>query len=207
VRSFGSLRDNGRLICDWLAGCSETRIVLVSLSKGGADVKIALTQPGASEAFRNVVAWVNLSGIVNGTPLAAWLLARPLRSLLIKLLFWYRGHSFAVVRELDRDMGKTLRVPEHVKVIHVVGFPLRRHLSNGLMRRGHRRLAPLGPNDGGMLLADAVTLPGIVFPVWGADHYLRPAGRCPRGLFARILRYICEEIEPLESSVAEKEIR
>jgi hypothetical protein len=30
-------------------------------------------------------------------------------------------------------------------------------------------------------------LPGVVCPIWGADHYLRLAGRDVHGLFVRIL--------------------
>jgi hypothetical protein len=194
TRSFGALRENGRIICDWLGRCPEQRIVLVSLSKGGADVKSALEEPDAGPAFRKVIAWVSLSGIVKGTPLVGWLLSRRLRTWMVRLLFWYRGYHFAVVRELGRDpagpLGGTVRVPGHLRVIHVAGFPLQCHLSKRLMRRGFRRLAPWGPNDGGVLLADVCALPGVIYPVWGADHYLRPAGSDLRQLFARLLRLI-----------------
>jgi hypothetical protein len=52
---------------------------------------------------------------------------------------------------------------------------LQRHLTSKLMRRCHEFLAPLGPNDGAILLADSCALPGLVYPVWGADHNLRPS--------------------------------
>jgi hypothetical protein len=195
--SLGPPADNARRICDWLIRRGDETAILVSLSKGGADVKLALARPEAERAFRNVPVWVNLSGIVHGTPLADWLLARPLRSLLVRLLLWYRGLSFAVIRELRHGQSDgldgPLRLPGRLRAIHVVGFPLRRHLTSRLARRGFRRLSPLGPNDAGALLADACRLPGVVYPVWGADHYLRPAGRDMRGLFARVLRYVCQE--------------
>jgi hypothetical protein len=198
VRGFGSLKDNSRLILDWLDKRADEPVVLVSLSKGGADVKIALAQEDASSAFRNVVAWIDLSGILNGTPLADWLLSRKLRSLFLRPFFWFRGHSFEVIRDLSRRVGSPLSgraiLPKRLKSIHVVGFPLRRHLSNALMRRGHCRLAPFGPNDGAIVLADVCTFPGAVYPVWGADHYLQSRDADLRELFARILRYIGEEV-------------
>ena len=57
-------------------------------------------------------------------------------------------------------------------VINVVGFPLTFHL-NGTTRARHKQLAACGPNDGSTLLRDAIVEPGLVYPVWGADHYFR----------------------------------
>ena len=34
-------------------------------------------------------------------------------------------------------------------------------------------MAPLGPNDGTALLREQMVLPGLVYPVWGADHFMR----------------------------------
>lgn len=47
--------------------------MLVSLSKGAADLKVALGLPGAAECFRRVSAWISLSGLPQGTPLVGWL--------------------------------------------------------------------------------------------------------------------------------------
>ncbi|HEY2953170.1 MAG TPA: hypothetical protein VGK40_11330, partial [Verrucomicrobiae bacterium] len=45
--SFGSVANNARLVREWLKEHSGQRIVLVSLSKGGADLKLALSAPDA----------------------------------------------------------------------------------------------------------------------------------------------------------------
>jgi hypothetical protein len=195
LASFGLLTENARRICDWLSGRPGENLILVSLSKGGADVKMALAEPDGARAFRNVVVWVNLCGLVNGTPLVTWLFAHRLRTLWYRLLFWSRGYNFEVIRELGRDCGgpldSDLQLPRHVKVINVVGFPLARHMSNSLARRCYRRLRAAGPNDGaGILLADVCRLPGLVYPVWGADHYLRPAWGDVRNVAARLLHYL-----------------
>ena len=197
IKSFGSLAENAQTICDWLSCCTDDRIIVVSLSKGGADVKLALARPEADLAFRRVKSWVSLSGIIYGTPLADWFLGRPLSRVLLRLLCWYRGYRFDYLQDLGRRPGgpldSDLRLPDHLKVVHVIGFPLIRHLSSPLARRTHRRLAPLGPNDGGgILLADVLRLPGLVYPVWGADHYLQPDGDM-RPLIARILDFVSDE--------------
>lgn len=194
VPSFAPMADNARVLSDALARSPERPVILVSLSKGAADVRAALAK---SEAFRNVRTWVNLSGLANGTPLVDWLRARPLRRLGVRTLLRLRGQRFATVEELrcgsDAPLGRPLALPSGLRTIHVAGFPLHRHLSDDWARRGHARLAPLGPNDGGgALLADFARLPGDLYPVWGADHYLRP----PWDVGPLLLRILLEAARP-----------
>jgi hypothetical protein len=179
LESFGSLKRNAALIAQWLKEKKDERIVLITLSKGSADLKAALAFPDAPELFRPVQTWISLSGLSQGTPLAAWLRKQWLRQLGIRILLRFRGQRYAVVEELrhgpDAPLAKWPPLPPRLQIIHVAGFPMRKHLAHPWAPRGYERVAPLGPNDGGgFLLSDAATLPGTVFPVWGADHYLQP---------------------------------
>jgi hypothetical protein len=174
VPSLASMEKNAVTLVEHLARHAGEPKILVSLSKGGADVLCALP---FFDRFDDVKAWLDLSGMVHGTPLVAWLRARPLRCWGIRLLLRLRGQRFAVIEELSHTgaLDRPMTAPANVRVIHVRGFPLRRHLRHKWAARGYERLAPLGPNDGGgILLADALRLPGEVYPVWGADHYLQP---------------------------------
>jgi hypothetical protein len=180
VASFGSLAHNAAIVADWLSQRREQRVALISLSKGSADLKIALGLPNATELFRNVESWVSVSGLPQGTPLVAWLRRQPLRRLGVRLRLRLRGQRYSVVEELrpetDGPLAAWPSLPPHLRVLHVVSFPLRRHLAHPWAARAYERVAPLGPNDGGgFLLADAANLRGTVFPVWSADHYLQPA--------------------------------
>ncbi|MBY0521967.1 MAG: hypothetical protein K2R98_01125 [Gemmataceae bacterium] len=207
--SFPSLRENARRLCDWLRRRPDERMILVSLSKGSAEVRLALDEPDAALLFRNVAAWVNISGLVYGTPLVRWLFERRPRAMLIRLLFWLRGYSYAGLQELDRGpaglLDGELRIPEHVTVVHLLGFPLATHMSRPLAQRGYRRIAPLGPNDGGSnLLADMTKLPGLIYPVWGADHYMQPAWDVSI-LIRRLFRFLGEEPARRPALVGSKE--
>jgi hypothetical protein len=178
--SFGTFEENARAIGAWLAAHRGQHFALLSLSKGSADLKYALAQPGAMTAFANVTTWVSLSGMVQGTPLVAWLRQRWLRWWSVRLLLWWRGHSGRALKELNHGPGTVLAgwpvLPPHLRVVHVYGFPLEQHLTHPWASKGYARVAPLGPNDGGgILLSDLAALPGIVCPIWGADHYLEPA--------------------------------
>ena len=179
IGSLGTLADNARAIREWLATHSGKRIALLSLSKGSADVKHALAAPDSAKAFADVCAWVSLSGLVQGTPLISWLRRRPLRWWSVRAILWWHGLSIRALRELDHGPATALHcwpaIPDTMRVVHVYGFPLAQHLAHRWSPRGYKRLAPLGPNDGGgVLLADLASLPGIVCPIWGADHYLTP---------------------------------
>jgi hypothetical protein len=179
TRSFGGLEENAAIILDWLERHRGARIALASLSKGGADIKRALAPPRAASAFASVAAWISFSGIVQGTSLVAWLRARPLRSAALGLLLRFQGNRAAVIDELHRAPDSPLAIwpslPPELRLVHVNGCPLRKHLRHRWAPRGYERLAPLGPNDGGgILLGDLAKLPGAVYPIWGTDHYLEP---------------------------------
>lgn len=197
LRSFGTPSENARLLSAWLADQPEQPLVLVSLSKGGAEVKLALQEANAAQTFRHVVAWINISGLVRGTAIVNWLLRSRWRTALVRLLFWWRGRPYEALRQLEYDTGGPLDaelcLPAGMLVIHLFGFPLANSLSRPLAQRGHRRLTPLGPNDGGAnVLADLIGLPGLIYPVWGADHYLRPNWDV-NALISRLLCFVGEE--------------
>jgi hypothetical protein len=201
LSTTGTLRENARILCDWLAAQPDRPVILVSLSKGGPDIKAALAEPDAERAFRNVAAWISLCGILDGTPMADWLLSRSPGPMLIRLYHRLRGQSTDFLRELRYRSGgpldSPLRLPPHIRLISVAGFPRREHLTRRVSRRCHARLAPFGPNDGGLILADVCALPGLIYPIWGADHYLHPKPdvRDVRVLVRAILRYLDETLD------------
>jgi hypothetical protein len=192
VSSTGSIAENARLLAAWLSESGGERLILVSVSKGGSDVKAALAQPDAARVFGRVAGWLNLCGILDGTPMADWLLSPSWLARANRFVYRVRGHSLDFLADLRRFPGCALdfplTLPEHMRAVHVIGLPLRRHLHNGLARRCHARLEAFGPNDGSILLSDVSRWPGQVCPVWGADHYLRPREDV-RPLLAALLCY------------------
>jgi hypothetical protein len=178
VASTGSLAENAAHLAEWLAAQPPAPLVLISVSKGGSDVKAALARADAGEAFRQVIGWVNLCGILDGTPMADWLLSPHWLARANRFVYRIRGRSLDFLDDMRRHPGCALELPlalpAHIRAVHVVGFPLRSHLRNGLVRRCHARLESCGPNDGAIVLSDVLAWPGQLCPVWSADHYLRP---------------------------------
>lgn len=179
VHSFGRVEENARIILEWLQRQTAANLAIISLSKGGAECRTALQMSGCT-GWESVKAWVSLSGLAQGTPLVAWLRGRRLRMVGVRFLLWCRGQSFRAAEDIRHDDGDLStawpELPPHLRLVHVIAFPLAHHLRHPWAPKAYRRLSPLGPSDGGgFLLADAARLPGILCPVWGVDHYLDPA--------------------------------
>ena len=191
--SIGTLEENSTLLLEWLARHRGEQIILVSLCKSGADLKFALRRADARTLFCDVFAWVNICGTVNGSALVQTMMGSKLQKLVAWLCFKGNRHHLDALRELlptpGGPLASRLKLPDTMRLISLVGFPLKQHLTNAFMRKCHQTLSRLGPNDGGVLLHDVCGLPGLIYPIWGADHYLRPEQRARR-IIAAVLDYL-----------------
>ncbi|MBX2796418.1 MAG: hypothetical protein KTR31_02075 [Myxococcales bacterium] len=170
--STASISANSTVLQQALAQHPPRSVILTTASKAAAELKVALREPGPHRDALG--AWVNLGGLLQGTPLLDWGRRHRTTWWLVRLMMMLRQIDTGFIDGLSWRaplLEGSCDVPEGVPVVTVVGFPLRSHLSGTIATR-HGHLAPLGPNDGYGLLLDAMA-PGHVYPVWGASHYLR----------------------------------
>jgi hypothetical protein len=153
------------------------------MAAGGAADRAQLAQRVAAApaartvnqpAARSVVAWVNLGGLLRGTPLADFALTWPARWL-VRLLVLPDGsfegiESLATERSARRRSG--LRLPAHVLPINVVAIPLSGQVS-APAKSGYSGLRVQGPNDGLTFVTGAISADGVTIPELGADHHFR----------------------------------
>ncbi len=180
------------LIGEWLQSHvpPQKAIVLVSLSKGSAEIMHALAQPDLRPAFQRVVAWLSVCGLPFGTPSMEMLIQNRFRRAVLGTYCYLKGWRLGTLRALlSHRPSNRARPPDHMTLIQVVPFPLHQHLRNRQSRRLHRQLARIGPNDGYALLEELAQLPGYLYPVWGADHCLRGMDRMSARL-ARLLALV-----------------
>ncbi len=171
--STGPVAANALIVREALAAEPERSVVLVTLSKGSAETRVALAEPGPWQD--RLHAWVQVGGVPRGTWLIDRIQQRWWRRLALALLIRLRGLDSRLLEGFSRDapgIAGPAQAPPGVLAISLIGFVLSSHVSGRIAAR-HAELGSLGPNDGFTLILDSVLEPGFVYPVWGADHYFR----------------------------------
>jgi hypothetical protein len=155
VAAIGALARSGR------------RLILVSASKSGPEVALALTRLG-SAATRHVVAWINTVGALQGTPLTD-------EQLLPEVEDFVGAVDVAgmqsLMTERSRRRFQSFHLPDHIIVVNYFGIPLSGSVS-AWARPGFTPLSRHGPNDGILLLSDMIFPGGITVAELGLDHFL-----------------------------------
>jgi hypothetical protein len=147
---------------------SGRRLIVISASKSGAEVALALTRLGPAET-RHVAAWINTVGVLQGTPLVDEPLFQELEFLVGKLDVAGK-ESLTTAR--GRQRFDSFRVPEHVLVLNHLGIPVTGSISFW-GRRGFFSLRKHGPNDGVSLLSDMIFPGGVTLADLDNDHFMR----------------------------------
>jgi hypothetical protein len=165
----GPIESNAEIVIAAIRARAQSgrRLIIISASKSGPEVALALTQLGPAET-RHVAAWINTVGALQGTPL--------IDDNVIPELEFFVGkvnpagvESMSVAR--SRQRFESFRIPEHVLVVNFFGIPLSGSVSFRA-RRGFFPMQKYGPNDGMVLLADMIFPGGITVAEVGSDHFL-----------------------------------
>ena len=146
---------------------SGRRLIIVSASKSGPEVALALTQLGPAETH-HVAAWINTVGALQGSPVADENLAPELEFIVGKVD--PEGRE-SIKTERSRQRFDSFRIPEQVLVVNYFGIPVSGSISF-LARRGFFPLRKYGPNDGLVLLPDMIIPRGVTLAELGSDHFL-----------------------------------
>lgn len=177
VKSTGSVDENARIIRSFLRDHSSEPLALISLSKGGSDIKVALRQ--SSEDFQNVRLWYSISGTLSGVELVNWVQRRWWARAMNTLFFRLSRRDWKFFSDMARgpegSLDFSLECPSHLTIVHVAAFPLRRHTQTRMARAWYRRFEILGPTDSMIMLRELLHVPGHVLPIWGVDHYWKQA--------------------------------
>jgi hypothetical protein len=143
-------------------------MIILSASKSGPEVALALTKLGPAET-RHVAAWINAVGALRGTPLADDRLFPELEYIVGKLD--PQGMD-SMTTARSRRRFDSFRVPKHILVINFLGIPVSGSVSFWI-RRSYSPMRKYGPNDGNVLLPDAIFPGGITLFELGSDHFMR----------------------------------
>jgi hypothetical protein len=166
----GAVEANADLVADAIRARAQSgrRLLILSASKSGPEVALALTKLAPPEA-RHVAAWINAVGSLQGTPLADEL-SFPDIKLITGRIDPAGRESLTTTR--SRQRFESFRIPENVLVVNYFGIPVIGSISF-MLRRGFFPLQKYGPNDGVLLLPDMIFPGGVTLPELDKDHLMR----------------------------------
>ncbi|NJN33734.1 MAG: hypothetical protein HC817_05240, partial [Saprospiraceae bacterium] len=177
IGEWDLVENNANLIAQrlkYLASVNE-KILLVSASKGGLETAIALGTILTPEDIKSVKSWINVGGILRGSPIADNYLKFP-KCWLAEVALWTKGKKINLVKNIsynDRQRAfDSITFPEHINIINFVGLPLSTRIDKKIKSR-YCSMIKLGPNDGLSPIADLTVENGITISELGLDHYFR----------------------------------
>jgi hypothetical protein len=147
---------------------SGRRLIIISASKSGPEVALALTRLGPA-GTRHVAAWINAMGALQGTPLVDDRLFPDLEILMGKVDV---AGTESMTTARGRQRFNSFRVPDHVLVVNYFGVPVVGSVSFWA-RTSFFPLRKYGPNDGTVLLPDMIFPGGVTLTELGSDHFMR----------------------------------
>ena len=182
----GTVESNAEVIAESMRRLRREgrEVLIVSGSKSGAEVAIALGDILAPEEATHVLAWLSIGGVHQGSPFADWAL-NPTVCWFSQLNLGVQGFDLEGALSLQTSRRRPhfarLRFPEHLLLVSYVPVPL----SGGISDRGafgYSRMRDLGPNDGLTMLVDQLLPGGLAIVEPGVDHYFDHPDRELRSL-------------------------
>jgi hypothetical protein len=166
----GAVETNADLVAAAIRSRAQSgrRLIILSASKSGPEVALALTKLKPAET-RHVAAWINAMGSLQGTPLVDDRLFPDLEIFMGKVDV-AGTESMATAR--SRRRFDSFRIPEHVLVVNYFGVPVIGSVSF-VARKSFFPLRKYGPNDGTVLLSDMIFPGGVTLTELGSDHFMR----------------------------------
>jgi hypothetical protein len=169
----GTIEENAAIIGANIRTLGDTNVILVSTSKAGPEVALALGKILGSDETARVKAWINVGGLIRGTPLADYATTWP-QSWIVRLMFLYSRTGFQGIPGLTTAASQArmegIRIPARITIIEYIAVPLSGDIY-GSVRSRYVRLRKGGPNDGLTLLADELLPNGIAVIEPGIDHF------------------------------------
>ncbi|HVH92291.1 MAG TPA: hypothetical protein VM783_12995, partial [Candidatus Acidoferrum sp.] len=166
----GAVEANADLVADAIRARMQSgrRLIVISASKSSPEVALALTRLETTET-RHIAAWINVAGVLQGTPLAD-------EHLFQELEFLVGEVDVAGEESLTTQRGRrrfdSFHIPKHVLVVNYLGIPVTGTISF-CGRRTFNSLRKHGPNDGVSLLSDMIIPGGVTLADLENDHFMR----------------------------------
>lgn len=171
----GSVSENTDALVAEIARHSRSgkKILLAGASSAGPAIHLALGERLGAKERSTIKAWLNLGGILQGSPLIDYLQATPQRWL-FNLVVWYKAWNKEAILSMStspsRERFSRLQIDPEILIINYLGVPLSGQLSKYSGDK-YPLLRSEGPNDGLTLLTDVIAPHSLTVIALGSDHF------------------------------------
>ncbi|MGR5147325.1 hypothetical protein ACQKP8_12365 [Photobacterium alginatilyticum] len=171
----GSVEQNAEYVAKDIIHHSraEKGIILAGASSAGPAIHLALAELLSEKERGAVKAWLNIGGILQGSPLIDYYQQWP-HSWFFNLAVWDQGWDKDAILSMGTSLSRTrfsrLRIESDLLIINYLGVPLSGQLTKFSIEK-YPLLKSEGPNDGLTLLTDAIAPNSMTIVALGSDHY------------------------------------
>lgn len=173
IPPLGTVEENSAAIAEAIKKHSDKKILLSGPSSAGPAIHLALAKNLSEKESEQVVVWLNLGGVINGSPVLDWVdsgVTYPIW----KTILWFKGwdsKTFESLRaDISRKRAKDLVLPRHIKIINYIGLSLSGNISKFAADK-YCIMHSEGPNDGLGLLSEMVVPNSQTIIAPTSDHF------------------------------------
>ena len=176
INPIGSVEGNAHIVADRILSFANTgeNVLIVSASSGSPAVALALGEILTSSDVSHVAGWLNIGGILRGSPVIDHYQQWPQR-FVFNVFTWIQGwdtENIATMSEGNlRARFEQFEFPKTITIVNYIGIPLSGHITPRA-KDGYEILRQIGPNDGLTMILDEIVPDAPTIVSIGFDHFL-----------------------------------
>ncbi|MGJ4746216.1 hypothetical protein ACQV5M_07645 [Leptospira sp. SA-E8] len=173
IDPIGSVEENALFISETIRKSKNKKLLIGGASSAGPAIHLALGNYLKPNETKHVKAWLNLGGILQGSPLLD-IFSKGFKGSLFNFVVWikkWRMRSFDSMRsEISQIRFKENNIPKHILIVNYIGMSLSGNISKFASDK-YRMMKDLGPNDGLALLPDLLAPNSLTILAEKSDHF------------------------------------
>ena len=173
IDPLGSVEENAAYLAKDILSHRDRKIAVAGASSAGPAIHLALGKVLKPDDLIKVKAWLNLGGILQGSPVLEQFSSGPKGWLFSSIIWakgWKRSSFDSMSVAASRTRFATLSVPGHIAIYNYLGLSLSGNIS-GFARDKYWLMRKDGPNDGLTLLPDIVAPHSLSILSPTTDHF------------------------------------
>lgn len=175
INPIGTVEENAEFLREEIIRYNAFKrpLLVVGPSSAGPVIHLAFSEGTEPKDLQFVKAWLNLGGVLQGSPLVEHIRKWP-RSWYVSIVLKLRGWSKESINSMSSEQGRKrfqrLTLPKHILVFNYLGLSLSGELSK-YSKDKYPILKVGGPNDGLTLLTDMLAPGSITIVAPKSDHF------------------------------------